>query len=144
MFEFFKNPFKKPQELWSVNSESIRIEYPILCFDPNFPHDSVIMNSVEEVCGDIDFWGYEWHIDERIIDCTGKVFMPRYEIDGSWHSGTFPGKVESEMEFTVLRKIVSEAVAHRVYISESRKAEAQNQIQEASTIAEIFKILDKL
>jgi len=133
----FKNPFKGPDELWQCNKDGIKIEYPIFCYDPMIPHDPIIKLTIKEVCGDVDFWGWQWGEQERIIDSSGKVFYTKYEMSGQWRSGVFPDNVEREVDIKAVENIMKHAVeTHGFHIE--NKNEILASIDNCNTIKEIL------
>ncbi|WP_025743098.1 hypothetical protein [Aquimarina pacifica] len=109
------NPYRKPEEAWKNTKIGIELKYPIFHHDPRIPDDPIIKLSIEEVMGDIDFYGWEGSKEDRIVDSTGKVFVAKFEktkghilfiIPSEIHSGIFPGEVERIMEIEEIKKIM--------------------------------------
>jgi hypothetical protein len=138
----FKNPFKRPDELWQTTIDGIHITYPIFCFDPLIPHDPIIKLTIKEVCGDVDFWGWPNGDDERIIDSSGKVFYTKHETAGHWRSGLFPEKVEREMNIKEVKDIMKHAVETHEFKFEN-KSEILSAIDKGETIKEILEKCSK-
>jgi len=109
------NPYRKPEEAWSMSENGIELKYPIFHHDPTIPHDPIIKRTIEEVIGDIDFWGWEGNKEDRIVDSTGKVFIAKFEktngrtlliIPTEYQSGVFPGEVERTMDIEEVKELM--------------------------------------
>ncbi len=136
----FKNPFQSSEELWTKTKDGVVLTYPIFCYDP-ITNDPVIKASIAEVCGDVDFWGWEWDKESRIVDSSGKVFYAMFETSGWRRSGVFPGKVEREMGLEELREIMGLAALERKAVIDNPN-ELIERIGSSKSIEEILKICD--
>ncbi len=117
------NPYRKPQDAWNITEHSVKLKYPIFSHDPCIPNELVVKRSIKEVVGDIDFWGWEGFKTDRIVDSTGKVFIPKFErttgyrywfsiLPTEFQSGVFPGEVERTMSLDEIKEIMIFVIDH--------------------------------
>lgn len=134
------NPFRKPEEAWKRTEVGIKLEYPIFHHDPSIPDDPIIKKTMEEVIGDVDFWGWEGNKEDRIVDSSGRVFMAKFEktngfslliIPTEFKSGTFPGEVERIMDIKEIKEIMISAIE-------------RNKIRINENINELKKVIDSM
>lgn len=109
-------PFRDPWDAWRMTKDGIELNYPILHYDKTIP---IIKATIQEVIGDIDFWGWKGSAEDRIVDSTGKVFFAKYEeIEGKTlllipvtrGSGVFPGELERIMDISEVKSIMISAI----------------------------------
>ena len=141
------NPYRKPEDAWKITKKGVKLTYPIFHHDPAIPDDPTIKMTVEEVIGDIDFWGWEGNSEDRIIDSTGKVFIAKFEkskghtyliIPTKFHSGIFPGEVEKVMSVEEIREIMVSGIKRNEARIEENKEKLLKEIQSMSSIREIL------
>jgi len=144
----FKNPYRKLQEAWRVTEDGIKLLYPIFHHDPTIPHDPIIKRTVEDVIGDIDFWGWEGSKDDRIVDSSGKVFIAKFKkttfgMSMEWNSGVLPGEVERIMTIEEVKEIIISGMeSHEIRIKEDVN-ELKKKVNSIESIQKLLKISAK-
>jgi len=136
--KLFNNPYEPTFKRWVETKESVIIAFPIMSYDHSIP-DIMIKASKEEVYGDPDFWLWKWNDKNRIIDSTGKVFKPIYEIRGNWDPVTYPGPVERIMELEDFKKMVIEVLK-----SQKREPSLSRLIEQVESENSIQNIMDRI
>ena len=142
------NPYRKPEEAWKKNEDGIHLKYPIFHYDPTIPDDPIIKWTIEDVLGDIDFYGWKGNKHDRIVDSLGKVFITKFEktkgytffiIPTEFRSGVYPGKLERIMEVEEVKQIIISGIHnHKSRVKENKK-EIIREINLMSSIPMILK-----
>ena len=145
-------PYRHPEDAWKVTSEGIELKYPIFHIDPYIPDEPIIKNTIQEVIGDIDFWGFKRNKEDRIVDSTGKVFVAKFEetkgktlfiIPITRLSGVFPGELERTMETSeVIAIMISGIERYETRIRDDIN-ELKLKISSMDSIEEILKACSK-
>lgn len=141
------NPYRKPEEAWRKNEDGIELKYPIFHHNPAVPDDPIIKGTIEEVIGDVDFWGWEGNKEDRIVDSTGKVFTAKFEkkngrtlfiIPTEFRSGVFPGEVERTMGIEEIKELMISGVERNEIRIKKDKDVLKRKIDSMDSIKEIL------
>jgi len=146
------NPYRKPEEAWKMTENGIELKYPIFHHDPSIPDDPIIKRTIEEVLGDIDFYGWEWNKEDRIVDSTGKVFEAKFEktsgrtlliIQTEFQSGVFPGEVERTMDIDEIRELMISGIKRNEVRIKDDIDDLKKKVISMNSIEEILKTCGK-
>ena len=146
------NLYRKPGEAWKKTDNGIELEYPIFLYDPTIPDDPIIKRTIEEVIGDIDFWGWEGNKEGRIIDSTGKVFIAKFEKrkehtlfrkSTEFQSGMFPGEVERTMEIEEIKELMICGIEKNKIRIQKDIDDLKKKVSSMSSMEEILKTCGK-
>ncbi|MEQ9264260.1 MAG: hypothetical protein RLN81_03515 [Balneolaceae bacterium] len=146
------NPYRKPEEAWKKTENGIEIKYPIFHHDPSIPDDPIIKKTIQEVVGDVDFWGWEGNKEDRIVDSTGKVFVAKFEktntqtlliIPTEFRSGVFPGEVERTMDIKDVKELMILGIERNKVRIEDDIDDLKKKITSMNSIEEILKTCEK-
>jgi hypothetical protein len=145
-------PYRNLEDAWKETADGIELKYPIFHHDLSIPNDPKIKSTIEEVIGDIDFWGWEVNEEVRIVDSTGKVFFSKFEntedkiifiIPFTRHSGVVPGELERTLEVSEVKTIMISGIENNEVRIKENISELKLKINSLGSIEEILKTCSK-
>jgi len=116
---------------WAEDGEIPAPTFPIIIFDFDKPENIDFISNVDGVVEDIDLWGYNWNVNEKLIDANGNLYCVDYINFGHPVGCVYPKEIERVIELKELKGLVSKSL---------RKYE--DKIQVSTTIREVFEIVE--
>ena len=141
------SPYRKPEDAWRVTENGVELTYPIFHHDPTSTDDPIIKKSIEEVIGDLDFYGWKGGDEDRIIDSNGNVFIAKFEetkgkalfiISTTQQSGVFPGEVERKMDISEIKEIMHAGIERNAISIKTDIDELHKTIDSMNSIKDIL------
>ncbi|WP_312365431.1 hypothetical protein [Sphingobacterium sp.] len=82
--------------------------FPSIIIDLKYPKDIIELETIEELVGQVDFFGYEWSDSERLIDSKGNMYSTEYLNFGHPVGVVLPDKIDGRITKEELIQLIGD------------------------------------